>query len=421
MIDEAEKIVKNRVDDWIIKVEKERVKQIKIANSKIVITQIWNYNTLSIFLAKGKKTLLSSMAISSSREIKRFVSECLKKVDSAEENANYEGIAEGKFKYRSESYDKNVFLYDWSERIIKTLDDLKQKSAGVFWEGKVEREIITSKGVRQKDTNTYFNFSLRTFGKTSFHLAQYSSFGKDIEIENMAEKAKEYSNLTENQTKIREGRYPVIFMPLALSGILSYASVGFSAFEVLAGNSYLVDKVEKVVGSKILTIMDDGTFRKFDEEGRPTQKNVLIERGILKSYLHNTSTSKKLNQKPTGNAGIVYPHPWKIEVKKGDYSFEEMVREMKEGLIITNSWYTRYTSFVEGTFSSLPRDATFYVKNGKIEGFVKNLRINSNFLDFFRKVKAIEKKQYEVKWWESFIPLKSPSMLVDDVLVTKPF
>jgi PmbA protein len=421
MIEEIEKIIKGRVDDWIIKVEREKAKQIKIANSKIVITQIWNFDSLTLFLAKGKKTFLSSTAISSIKDAKNFVKDCLKKVNSAEENVNYEVIAEGNFKYRKEVYDKKVFSYDWNERIAKTLDDLKQRSAGVFWEGKIEREISTSKGIRQKDVNTYFNFSIRTFGKASFHLAQYSHFGKDIEIEKVVERAKEFSNLTENRVKIREGKYPIIFMPLALSGILSYASIGFSAFEVLAGNSYLIDKIGKDVGSKNLTIIDDGTFRKFDDEGRPTQRNVLIENGILKSYSHNTSTSKKLNQRPTSNAGIIYPMPWKIEVKKGDYRFEEMVEELKEGLVVTNTWYTRYTSFVEGTFSSLPRDATFYVKNGRIQGIVKNLRINSNFLDFFKEITAIEKKQEEVKWWESFLPIKTPSLLVEKVLVTKPF
>jgi PmbA protein len=421
MIEEIEKIVKGKVDDWIIKVEREKAKQIKIANSKIVITQIWNFDSLTLFLAKGKKTLLSSTTISSLNDAKKFTKECLKKVYEAEENANYEGIAEGKFKYRKENYDKKVFSYDWNEIITKTLDDLKQRSAGVFWEEKVEREILTSRGISQKDVNTYFNFSIRTFGKSSFHLAKYSYFGKDIQIEKIAERAKELSNLTENQVKIREGKYPIIFMPLALSGILSYASISFSAFEILAGNSFLIDKIGKKVGSEKLTLIDNGTFRKFDEEGRPTQKNVLIENGVLKSYLHNTTTSKKLNQKPTGNAGIIYPMPWEIEIKKGDYSFDEIVKELKEGLIVTNTWYTRYTSFVEGTFSTLPRDAIFYVKNGRIDGITKNIRINSNFLDFFKNIIAIEKKQEEVKWWESLLPVKTPSLLVKNVFVTKPF
>jgi len=421
MIEETEKIIKGKVDEWIIEVEREKAKQIKIANSKIVITQTWNFDSLMIFLAKGKKTLLSAATISSLKDVKRFVKECLKKVDEAEENVNYEGIAEGKFRYRKEKYDKKVFSYDWNERISKTLDDLKQRSAGVFWEGKVEREILTSKGINQKDINTYFNFSIRTFGKTSFHLAQYSSFGKDMQIEKIAETAKEFSNSTDRQVKIREGKYPVIFMPLALSGILSYASMGFSAFEVLAGNSFLAGKINQKIGSEDLTLIDDGTFRKFDEEGRPTKRNVLIENGVLKSYLHNTSTSKKLNQKPTGNAGIIYPTAWKIEVERGNYGFDEMVKELKEGLIVTNTWYTRYTSFAEGSFSSLPRDATFYVRNGRIEGFVKNLRVNSNFLDFFKSVEAIGKEQAEVKWWESLLPVRAPALLVRNILLTKPF
>ena len=421
MIDEIEKMVKGKVDDWIIKFEKEKAKQIKIANSRIVIVQIWNFDNITLFLAKGRKTLLSSITSSSLKETGKFVNECLRKINEVEENFNYEGIVEGRLKYRKENYDKKVFTYEWNERISKLLSDLKQKSAGVFWEGRIEREISTSKGIRQKDVNTYFNFSIRTFGKTSFHLAEHSIFGKKIQIERIAEKAKELSNLSERHVNIKDGRYKIIFMPLALSGILSHASLGFSAFEVLAKNSYLVGKINQKIGSERLTMIDDGTFRKFDEEGRPTQRNVLIENGVLRSYLHNTSTSKRMNQKPTGNAGIIYPIPWKIEIENGDYSFEEMVKELKEGLIVTNTWYTRYTSFVEGTFSSLPRDATFYVKNGKIEGFVRNLRINSNFLDFFKSIEAVGKEQTEVKWWESFLPVNTPPLLVKNILVTRPF
>ncbi len=421
MIGKIEKIVKGKVDDWIISFEREKAKQIKIANSKIVVTQIWDFENLTLFLAKDGRTLLSSTTISSFKNVRKFVEECLKKLDNLEKNVNYEGIAEGNFRYRRESYDRKVFSYDWNERIIKALDDLKQRSAGVFWEGKVEREILTSKGINQKDINTYFNFSIRTFGKTSFHVAQYSTFGNKIQIEKTTERAKELSNLTDNLVNVREGKYSVIFMPLALSGILSYASMGFSAFEVLTGNSYLFGKIGKKIASENLTLIDDGTFRKFDDEGRPTQKNILIENGILKSYLHNTSTSKKMNQRPTGNSGIIYPSPWKIVVKSGDYTFEEMVKEMKNGLIVTNTWYTRYTSFAEGTFSTLPRDAAFYVKNGKIEGVAKNLRINSSFIEFFENVEAVGEREEEVKWWESHLPVKTPHLLIKKVLITRPF
>jgi len=421
MIEEIERVVKGKVDDWIISIERERAKQIKIANNKIVITQIWDFENLILFLVKGKKTLLSSTTISSLKSVNKFVERCLKKVDEVEENVNYEGIAEGKFKYRKETYDRKVFSYDWNERIAKTLDDLKQRSAGVFWEGRIEREISTSKGVSQKDINTYFNFSIRTFGKASFHTAQYSTFGSDIQVEKTAEKAKEFSNLTDKFVNVREGKYSVVFMPMALSGILSYACMGFSAFEVLMGNSYLLGKIGKKIASESFTLIDDGTFRKFDEEGRPTQKNILVENGILKSYLHNTSTSKKMNQKPTGNSGIIYPSPWKVEVNNGDHALEEMVKEMKDGLIVTNTWYTRYTSFAEGTFSTLPRDAIFCVKNGKIEGVAKNLRINSSFIEFFENIVAIGKKQEEVKWWESHLPVKTPPILIKKVRITKPF
>ncbi|MGC9200860.1 MAG: metallopeptidase TldD-related protein [Candidatus Aenigmatarchaeota archaeon] len=419
MIEKIARIFKN-VDDWIIIYEKQKVKQIKFANSKIVINQFWDFEVLTLFLAKGKKTFLSSLTISSEKDANTFARNCLKKVKNVEENKNYFGIAEGKFNYRSPIYDKKVFEYDWNERIEKVLDDLKQKSAGTFWEGKIEREILTSKRINEKDINTFFNFSIRTFGKTSFHSAKYSTFGKNIEIEKIAEEAKHYSNLTDRKMNVKEKKYPILFLPLALSGILSYASLAFSALEVISGNSFLINKIGKEISSKNLTLIDDGTFRKFDDEGRPTKRTILIDNGILKSYLHNTSTSKQTNQKPTGNAGIVYPVPWEIEVKNGEYSFEEMLENIKEGLIVSNTWYTRFTSFVEGSFSSLARDAIFYVKNGKIEGIAKNVRINSNFLDFLKNIEAIEKRKEEVKWWESIIPVKTPAILIKNILVTRP-
>src|SRR2546426_449837 len=113
-------------------------------------------------------------------------------------------------------------------------------------------------------------------------------------------------------------------------------SNGVEAHEHRAGLSPFGKKIGKKVASPQLTLYDDGsaesiTRKRFDAEGVPTRRNVLVNKGVLKTYLHNTSTAKKFRTKTTGNAGLISPDPHAIFVKPGDRSRDEIFSEVKDG------------------------------------------------------------------------------------------
>ena len=195
-----------------------------------------------------------------------------------------------------------------------------------------------------------------------------------------------------------------------------------------AGESFLNREMwgQRIVSEEV-TIVDDPTlegsfgFYLFDDEGAPTQKTMIIERGVLKGFIHNTSTAKRYNAKTTGNAGIISRRSSNLVFEPGDYSFEELLSETGDNpmLYITSSRYTRFTNRVEGTFSSIPRDGVFLIKNGELWKPVRGLRISDNMLNIFKNTVGLSKERQQVKWWEVTTPTVSPFFLVRNCLMTR--
>ncbi|MEM1898930.1 MAG: metallopeptidase TldD-related protein, partial [Sulfolobales archaeon] len=96
-------------------------------------------------------------------------------------------------------------------------------------------------------------------------------------------------------------------------------------------------------------------------------------------------------------------------------------KEVRNGLLITNNWYTRLQNYVEGTFSTVSRDAVFYIRNGEVVGSTGRVRIADNLNKLLNNVVMIGKECYMIKWWEVTVPSKVPYLLVRDVNITKPF
>src|SRR2546426_130215 len=155
-------------------------------------------------------------------------------------------------------------------------------------------------------------------------------------------------------------------------------------------------------------------------EGVPTRRNVLVNKGVLKTYLHNTSTAKKFRTKTTGNAGLVSPDPHAIFVKPGDRSRDEIFSEVKDGLWLTNTWYTRYQSYVTGDLSTIPRDGIFHIQKGDVAEAWKDIRLTDNLLHLLKNIVALSDKPEQMMWWgEVGVPNFVPYALIQDVGITK--
>ncbi|MEA3254276.1 MAG: TldD/PmbA family protein, partial [Candidatus Altiarchaeota archaeon] len=239
-------------------------------------------------------------------------------------------------------------------------------------------------------------------------------------------KAGEIAKQALNPGEGRGGVYDIIFDPLAFANLLGHILGFASAFSVDIGESFLADRIDKVIGNEIVTLVDDGSLAggfnssKFDAEGVPTQRNVVVEKGVLKTYLHNTSTAKKYGAESTGNAGLISPHPWNAVIEPGDYGRDDLFSGVNKGLYITNVWYTRFQNYRTGDFSTIPRDGLFLIENGELSQPLSNLRVSDNLLHILKNITALGDKQEWIHWWDAEVPSLLPYVLVKDVRVTKP-
>ncbi len=179
------------------------------------------------------------------------------------------------------------------------------------------------------------------------------------------------------------------------------------------------------IASDKFTLIDDPTVtdsfgaRAFDDEGTPTKRNVIIDEGVLKTYLHNSTTAKKFGAETTGNAGLISPHPWNLIVESGKKSLEELLAEIDQGIYVTNDWYLRYQNYRKGDFSTIPRDGMFLVKNGEISTSIRELRISDNMPRILQSIQELSKSRSWIKWWEVPIPTLTPHALIEDLNFTK--
>ncbi len=197
---------------------------------------------------------------------------------------------------------------------------------------------------------------------------------------------------------VDSGCYRVLLKPYAMSDLLSAFSSMFSADEAQKGCSLLAGKEGQEIASKIVTIWDDPfdpiAPRAFDGEGTPCKKKTIIENGVLKTLLHNLKTSKKAGVESTGNASrrsaasAVGVSPTVFRVEPGKLSYEEMLKELGDGLVISElEGIHAGVDEVSGDFSL--KAAGLLVKDGVIVRPVSNITVAGNFVAMMKDVVAV--------------------------------
>jgi len=158
--------------------------------------------------------------------------------------------------------------------------------------------------------------------------------------EAIAKKAVERVTRLIGARKVESQNVPVVFEPSVTSGLL----LGFLA-QCIAGpsidrrQSFLVDRLGQKIGSDLVTIFDDGLLpggrgtSAFDAEGVPTRKTLVMDKGLLKSYLLNTYYGRKLKMASTGNAGGVT----NFYMAKGASKPADIIKSVDKGLLLTGT------------------------------------------------------------------------------------
>lgn len=415
--------------DVVARVYVNRSYQIRFAQNQAVISNRWRDTAAFIGLAVDKRVILTE--IQDLERVEKAVEGLASLAKKSQESPLYAGIAEGPFEYSSTPVDKRLLELEEGGDLVEAavnaaLEEGARETAGSFWRCDYEHFLKTSNGAEGHDRRVSIYISLRAFvgEDSSGHGVNCATRLSDFKPEEAGRKAGRIASMAKTPKSGKEGTYDILFEPLIFGALTYEMGLRAGAFHVLAGLSPLKDKLGQRVASEAVTLVDDGSAdsinrKRFDDEGVPTRRNVIIDSGILKTYLHNTSTAKHFKQETTGNAGLIQPHPHALFCQPGDRSKEEMLEDMKDGLWLTNTWYTRYQSYVTGDFSTIPRDGIFRVKNGEVVEVWKDIRLTDNMLSLWQRVEALSKDVEQVKWWyEIPEPAFTPYALVRDVGIT---
>ncbi|MEM1611460.1 MAG: TldD/PmbA family protein [Sulfolobales archaeon] len=221
----------------------------------------------------------------------------------------------------------------------------------------------------------------------------------------------------------RNGVYDLILAPGVFGSFINaMLSPALSALSVQRGRSPLAGRLGRAIAVEGLSIYDEGLepsllgSRGFDDEGHPTARTAIVEKGVLKSYLYDSYTAKAENRGSTGNAWRIYssppsPGPNHLVIAPGDSSLDEMISITKNGLYVLTTIGEWLSNPVSGNLNATITNA-YLIENGEIRGAVNGGVISANFYEVLEKGIALIGREVERRYRVS-----SPPVLIKGVRV----
>lgn len=248
----------------------------------------------------------------------------------------------------------------------------------------------------------------------------------DVDLEKVAKAAVKEAVDGLNGRPVSSGKYRVLLRRNVAATLLSTFSGIFSADNAQRGLSRLKGQEGQVVASESVTLMDDphrldsATSTPFDGEGVATYVKPIIERGTLKTLLHNLKTAKKQGVQTTANAARAsYASPVGIAPTNfyfvpSDDDFDAMLQRTGDGLLITDlQGMHAGANAITGDFSLAAKG--FTIEGGKLGRAVCQITVAGNFYQLLRDVEAVGSDlEFRIPSTSRF---GSPSILVSELSV----
>jgi len=193
--------------------------------------------------------------------------------------------------------------------------------------------------------------------------------------------------LAQGPRDLAPGRHEVILEAYAVRDIVAFLGSQLTGLAVEEGRSFVTGKLgERVTGP--VTLVDDpfdgeGLARAFDFEGQPSDHLTLIEDGVARAVVYDSATAHRTGERNTGHAlfpnALVPAAPMHLRLEPGTKSREELIREVKRGVLVTRFWYTRWVHQLRTIVTGMTRDGTFAIEDGEIAYPVKNFRFTQSY------------------------------------------
>ena len=308
-------------------------------------------------------------------------------------------------------YDKavsKVTIEDMTSQAQSLADELTRRAPGLLCEGGVSCDtatisIVNSFGLAQSYTCTEYSLAVEgvlTRGSDMLFVGDEMSSCRVINdatpLKNGIIRQLDWARRT---AVVPTGKLPVIFMPYGIaSALLAPLAAGLNGKLVLEKASPLAGKKRHKLMDSKFSLIDDSTlpFRPtshpFDDEGTPSRRYPMIEKGIVTGFYYDLRTAAMAGAKSTGHgrrtSGQPAPSPSAFVIPAGNATFDEMLSDVKEGLVIEQVMGATQGNVLSGDFSGNVL-LGYKIENGKITGRVKDTVISGNVYELLKDIVAL--------------------------------
>jgi PmbA protein len=395
-------------DNVVVGVINENKRQIHISNNKIITTVSTSWTGVNVFLSFQGRTIAATIKSVNFNELEKKVKHLIYLTKYMVPNPNFMEIARGPFVYADidETYDQRL-TEDLTPLIEDSISAVTQSgpynTAGDLCYRNFTTSLATSHDIEAFDKGTDVRFVIRVFSRkgTSGFGFSCSRTADNFRPMAAAMDAVKVVEKCGNAKRIKSGKYNVVFSPFAFGGCISNLLARFISAARVRSNMSPFRKINAKIASEILTVFDDGSCpggfvsRKFDDEGVTTQRNLIVDKGFIISYLQNTSTALRTGNKTTANAGLIIPEPWNIIIEPGNLVVDEM---LSNGTIYIDGLEAiRYRNIFTGDFTALAMNSAFLVKNDEFLP-IKEIRIVDNVIHLLQNITDLSKESKWVQW-----------------------
>lgn len=289
-------------------------------------------------------------------------------------------------------------MVEMGRQMVEIIQEYDSQVLGGARAARTETEvwIINSRGFDARYRANSFAlaaFAILVEGQnflTTYDWQQLAKF--EVDPVGMARRVVEEMKIARRNAPIKSGTYPAILTPSGLLDCFGPIGASVDGQAVYKGLSPWKDKVGQRVAAETISIYDDGTYdyatgtRPFDDEGTPSQRTPIIQKGVLKNFLFDRKTAAAMKTSATGNGkrprltSPVSISSTTVVMEPGDSSFQAMVAGMKEGVIIDSlmgAWAGNpYSGMVNGNVQ-----LGYKVENGEIVGRIKDCMFSLNLFE----------------------------------------
>jgi PmbA protein len=295
-----------------------------------------------------------------------------------------------------------------TEAAAMAYDTRIQNSGGGDFDTATSHKIMmNSRGFVGEYRRSYCGFSASPIAQDEKGMQRnywFSNARTVTKLENPEEIGQEAARRTLKRLgarQVKTQKAPVIFSPEIARSIMGSIFEAANGDSIYRNASFFSGMLGEKVAGENITVVDDGTLifdgiggfgtRPFDGEGLPTRRTVLVENGILKNYVMNTYTARKLGMKSTGNAsrglaGNPGIGAGNFFLEAGTLTPEEIIGDVKNGLYVTETMGFG-VNLVTGDYSQ--GASGMWIENGEIAYPVEEITIAGNLKDMYKNIVAI--------------------------------